>query len=171
MASEVIGGDAEAGEGGHVISEIGFDSAVRTGRLAAGKMDSTDNIDKAAARDAMSRADGPRLAKFANRGRVLSLKGSLHMPTRNISLTPEQDAFVEKVVQSGEYQNASEADALRVLQQRRQEDALKALRAQIKAGVEAIEGGDFVDVDAAELDNYLAQMEPSRHLREGQAGR
>ncbi len=45
------------------------------------------------------------------------------MPTRNISLTPEQDAFVEKVVQAGEYQNASEAvrDALRTLQQRRRE--------------------------------------------------
>ena len=32
------------------------------------------------------------------------------MPTRNISLTPEQDAFVEKVVAAGEYQNASEAE-------------------------------------------------------------
>jgi Arc/MetJ-type ribon-helix-helix transcriptional regulator len=31
------------------------------------------------------------------------------MPTRNISLTDEQDAFVEKVVKAGEYQNASEA--------------------------------------------------------------
>ncbi len=43
------------------------------------------------------------------------------MPTRNISLTPEQDAFVDKVVEAGEYQNASETvrDALRVLQQRR----------------------------------------------------
>ena len=53
------------------------------------------------------------------------------MPTRNISLTAEQDAFVE-----------SEAvrDALRALQQRRREDALKlkALRAQIKAGVDAL---------------------------------
>jgi len=81
------------------------------------------------------------------------------MPTRNISLTPEQDAFVEKVVKSGEYQNASEAvrDALRVLQQRRQEDALKlkALRAQIKAGVEALDRGDFVEVDEADLDGYL----------------
>jgi putative addiction module CopG family antidote len=39
------------------------------------------------------------------------------MPTRNISLTAEQDAFVENVVRAGEYQNASEAvrDALRVL--------------------------------------------------------
>ena len=67
------------------------------------------------------------------------------MPTRNISLTNEQDAFVEKVVKSGEYQNASEAvrDALRTLQQRRREDALKlkALRAQIKAGIDALDRG------------------------------
>jgi len=81
------------------------------------------------------------------------------MPTRNISLTAEQDAFVEKVVKAGEYQNASEAvrDALRALQQRRREDALKlkALRTQIKAGVEALDRGEFVDLDAAELEGYL----------------
>ena len=68
------------------------------------------------------------------------------MPTRNISLTAEQDAFIEKAVKSGEYQNASEAvrDALRVLRQRQREDALKlkALRAQIKAGVEALDRGE-----------------------------
>jgi antitoxin ParD1/3/4 len=81
------------------------------------------------------------------------------MPTRNISLTDEQDAFVEKVVEAGEYQNASEAvrDALRALQQRRREDALKlkALRVQIKAGVDVLDRGDFVEVDDAELDDYL----------------
>jgi antitoxin ParD1/3/4 len=81
------------------------------------------------------------------------------MPTRNISLTPEQDAFVEKVVKAGDYQNASEAvrDALRVLQQRRQEDALKlkALRMQLKAGVDALERGDFTEIDEADLDAYL----------------
>ena len=81
------------------------------------------------------------------------------MPTRNISLTDEQDAFVEKVVKSGEYQNASEAvrDALRALQQRRREDALKlkALRVQIKAGIDALDRGEFVEVDDAELDDYL----------------
>lgn len=81
------------------------------------------------------------------------------MPTRNISLTPEQDAFIEKVVKAGDYQNASEAvrDALRVLQQRRREDALKlkALRMQLKAGVEALERGDFTEIDETELDNYL----------------
>lgn len=81
------------------------------------------------------------------------------MPTRNISLTPEQDAFVDKVVETGEYQNASEAvrDALRALQQRRREDALKlkALRMQIKAGVDELERGDFIEVDAQDLDAYL----------------
>lgn len=81
------------------------------------------------------------------------------MPTRNISLTPEQDEFVEKIVKAGEYQNASEAvrDALRALQQRRREDELrlKALRTHIKAGAEALRRGEFVEVDDAELDNYL----------------
>jgi antitoxin ParD1/3/4 len=81
------------------------------------------------------------------------------MATRNISLTPEQDAFVKSVVKSGEYQNASEAvrDALRMLQLRRREDVLKlkALRVQIKAGVDALERGDFVEVDDSDLDDYL----------------
>lgn len=81
------------------------------------------------------------------------------MPTRNVSLTEEQDAFLERVVKAGEYQNASEAvrDALRALQQRRREDSLKltALRAQIKAGVGALDRGDFIEVDEAELDSYL----------------
>jgi antitoxin ParD1/3/4 len=81
------------------------------------------------------------------------------VPTRNISLTAEQDAFVERVVKAGEYQNASEAirDALRVLQQKRREDALKlrALRAQIKAGLDALERGDFTEVAEADLDDYL----------------
>ena len=84
------------------------------------------------------------------------------MPTRNINLTPEQDSFVDKVVKSGEYQNASEAvrDALRVLQQRRREDALKlkALRAQIKAGVDALDRGDFIEVSADRLEAYLDRL-------------
>lgn len=81
------------------------------------------------------------------------------MPTRNISLTTAQDDFVEKVVESGEYQNASEAirDALRALQQRRREDALKLklLRGEIKKGIDAIDRGDHVELDDNELAEYL----------------
>jgi len=93
------------------------------------------------------------------------------MPTRNISLTPEQDEFVEKVVKSGEYQNASEAvrDALRALQQRRREDELKlkALRTHIKAGADALKRGEFVEIDDAGLDAYLEGMAavPGRRKR------
>ncbi len=84
------------------------------------------------------------------------------MPTRNISLTAEQDAFVERVVKSGDYQNASEAirDALRVLQQKRREDALKlkALRAQTKAGLDALAAGKFIEIGEAQLEDYLADL-------------
>jgi antitoxin ParD1/3/4 len=93
------------------------------------------------------------------------------MPTRNISLTAEQDAFVEKLVNAGEYQNASEAlrDALRALEQRRREDELKlkALRMQIKAGIDAIKEGNFVEVEEGRLDGYLEELKatPTKRAR------
>jgi antitoxin ParD1/3/4 len=84
------------------------------------------------------------------------------MPTRNINLTAEQDAFVDEVVDAGEYQNASEAirDALRALQQRRREDSLKlkVLRAQVKAGTDALDRGEFTEVEDADLDGYLERL-------------
>ena len=48
-------------------------------------------------------------------------------------------------------------DALRALQQRRREDALKlkVLRAQIKAGVDALDCGDFIEVDDAVFEGFL----------------
>ena len=88
------------------------------------------------------------------------------MPTRHINLTAEQDAFVAEVVKAGDDQNASEAvrDALRALQQRRREDSLKLkiLRAQLKAGTDALDRGDFVEVDGADLDGYLKMVTPAR---------
>jgi antitoxin ParD1/3/4 len=47
-------------------------------------------------------------------------------------------------------------DALRVLQQKRREDALKlrALRAQIKAGLDELERGDFSEIAEADLAEY-----------------
>ncbi len=84
------------------------------------------------------------------------------MDTRNISLTDEQNAFIDKVVRSGEYENASEAirDAIRALQHRRREDMLKLklLRAQIEAGVDALDRGDLVELDGAELEAYLVGL-------------
>jgi antitoxin ParD1/3/4 len=81
-------------------------------------------------------------------------------------LTAGLDAFVERLVKTGDYQNATEEvrDALRALQQRR-EDALKrkVLRAQIKAGVDALKRGDFVEVDDADLEGLTTPS--GKHAR------
>ena len=93
------------------------------------------------------------------------------MPTRNVSLTAEQDAFVKRVVKAGEYQNASEAmrDALRALQQRRREDALKleALRAHIGQGIAALERDAADELEEDELEAYLSKLtkRPRRRKR------
>jgi antitoxin ParD1/3/4 len=89
------------------------------------------------------------------------------MPTRNINLTPEQDAFIEEAVKSGDYQNASEAvrDAIRALQQRRAIDALKIerLRRSIDAGLADLERGDYEEVDGADLEAWLDRLvDPAR---------
>lgn len=49
------------------------------------------------------------------------------MPTRNIVLTEQQAKFVEQMVASGRYQNASEVlrEGLRLVFQREQEDAMR----------------------------------------------
>ncbi|OKH88613.1 type II toxin-antitoxin system ParD family antitoxin [Thalassospira sp. TSL5-1] len=82
------------------------------------------------------------------------------MPTRNVNLTDDQDAFVEEMVKSGKYQNASEAmrDAVRGLQQRWREDELKLelLRKSIDSGMADLENGNYDDMDDAGLESWLA---------------
>src|SRR6202011_5643096 len=105
------------------------------------------------------------LAKIANGCILPALMGKSAMPTRNINLTAEQDAFVEEIVRAGKYQNASDAvrDAVRGLQQRLQEDELKVelLRTPIKTGLPAVESGAFTDTDDADLDATLARRAAS----------
>lgn len=84
------------------------------------------------------------------------------MPTRNISLTREQNEFVAKVVESGEYQNASEAmrDAVRALQQRREDDRLRLarLRAELQVGLDELERGDYTDMTSDELERWVMSL-------------
>lgn len=88
------------------------------------------------------------------------------MPTRNINLTPEQDAFIDDMLKNGEYANASEAlrDAIRALQQRRAMDALKLerLRRSIDAGIADLERGDYEEVDDADLEAWLDHLVEAR---------
>ena len=84
------------------------------------------------------------------------------MPNLNIDLTPEQNAFIEEMLTAGEYMNASEAirDAVRALQQRRAEEALRLdkLRLSINHGIAALDRGDYTDVEDEHLDDYLDDL-------------
>jgi antitoxin ParD1/3/4 len=89
------------------------------------------------------------------------------MPTRNISLTPEQDTFIDEMLKAGEYRNASEAmrDAIRALQQRRAEEALRLekLRVTIEQGIAALDRGEFTEVEDEGLDAYLDDLAAPAH--------
>lgn len=69
------------------------------------------------------------------------------MPTRNVSLTPELDLAVEKRVQSGRYENASEVirAALRALahQERMEHERIRVLRKAIQEGLASGIADDF----------------------------
>lgn len=88
------------------------------------------------------------------------------MPTRNVNLTAEQEAFVEEVVRRGRYQNASEAirDAIRGMQHRirAEELQLEALRAQVALGATALDEGRFEEIDEADLDAALDRLSALR---------
>lgn len=86
------------------------------------------------------------------------------MPTRNIVLTDHQAAFVEQLVVSGRYQNASEVlrQGLRMIEQREAEDAarLEALRGAVAVGAADFEHGRFTTFEIREdLGAHLSTLE------------
>ena len=85
------------------------------------------------------------------------------MPTRNVVLTDHQTDFVEQLVTSGRYQNASEVlrEGLRLIERRESEDDLRlaALRKAARIGIADIDAGAFRRFDSADgLDRHLAKL-------------
>jgi antitoxin ParD1/3/4 len=84
------------------------------------------------------------------------------MPTRNVVLSEHQHDFVERLLQSGHYQNASEVlrEGLRLVEERhRIEDAkLKALRQAARKGWQDIAAGHFTDVADEQLEDFIGQL-------------
>ncbi|NLC37171.1 MAG: type II toxin-antitoxin system ParD family antitoxin [Alcaligenaceae bacterium] len=91
------------------------------------------------------------------------------MPTRNVVLTEHQQSFVETLVQSGRYQNASEVlrEGLRLVEQREQLDAakLKALRDAANKGWDDLDTGRYTDVAGAGLEAFIGQLGQQAALR------
>ncbi len=67
------------------------------------------------------------------------------MATRNVVLTDAQSSLVDRLVETGRYQNASEAlrAGLRLLE--REENELNALRNQLSAGLAQARAGDLAE--------------------------
>ncbi len=67
------------------------------------------------------------------------------MATRNVVLTDAQSSLVDRLVETGRYQNASEAmrAGLRLLE--REESELDALRNQLSAGLAQARTGDLAE--------------------------
>lgn len=84
------------------------------------------------------------------------------MPTSNIVLTDQQHEFVESLVQSGRYQDASEVlrEGLRLVQDREREEAakLRALRAAADHGWADIAAGRYTDLDDDSLEDFIRRL-------------
>ncbi len=82
------------------------------------------------------------------------------MPTRNVVLTDHQAKFVEGLVSSGRYQNASEVlrEGLRLIETRdaNEQARLEALRAAVQVGLDNLEAGRYTKFDNFEdMQSYL----------------
>jgi antitoxin ParD1/3/4 len=93
----------------------------------------------------------------------LHLSEEIGMPTRNVVLTNYQASFVERLVSTGRYQNASEVlrEGLRMVEQREAEDALRleALRNAVRVGIADMEQGRYATFESgAQLRGHLASV-------------
>lgn len=75
------------------------------------------------------------------------------VPTRNVVLTARQASFVEQLVESGRYQNASEVlrEGLRLIEQRENDEAqrLQVLREAVAIGVADVDAGRYTAFEAS----------------------
>lgn len=84
------------------------------------------------------------------------------MPTRNVVLTEHQHKFVDSLVETGRYQNASEVlrEGLRLIEQRERLELvqLAALREAAAKGWADIDAGRYMDVSDDQLEDAIGQL-------------
>ena len=89
------------------------------------------------------------------------------MPQRNVTITPQQDEFVNILLSTGEFGNVSEIfrTALRLLEHEEQQKAIEAeiLHKSIQAGVEDIQAGRYTHIkNRKELAKFFAEKRNAR---------
>jgi antitoxin ParD1/3/4 len=81
---------------------------------------------------------------------------SCYYASMNVSLTPELEQLISDKVGTGMYQTASEVvrEGLRLLKDR--DD--RQLRADVRAGFEAVDRGEYTDYTASTIKNLAAEV-------------
>jgi len=96
------------------------------------------------------------------------------MPTRNVVITDRQAALIEKLVEGGEYQNASEVlrEGLRLVEERRIEYAVKlqTLRAAVQQGRDDLEAGLYTPFESADALADHLRLEADRIIADVEKG-
>jgi len=76
------------------------------------------------------------------------------MPTQNVNITDELEAFVKNQITGGHFKNVSEVHraALSLLARREEERSLRIekLRQEIQFGLDDVEAGRYTEYDSAE---------------------
>src|SRR5690348_15127571 len=76
------------------------------------------------------------------------------MPTKNVVVTQRQAKMIDRLVSSGQYQNASEVlrEGLRLIEERTREEKakLRALREAIQVGIDDLEAGRYTALRSSE---------------------
>lgn len=84
------------------------------------------------------------------------------MPTRNVVLTDYQEQLIERLVETGRFQNASEVlrEGVRLVEEResRHKESIKALRAELQIGIADIEAGRSAVYSASEFRNRVKTL-------------
>ncbi len=99
------------------------------------------------------------------------------MPTKNVNLTEHFVEFVDQLITSGKYKNASEVvrEGLRLLEQRTSEDQQKLalLRTLAAEGFEQIDQGQGIELpNEQRLAAHIAKLgrRAAKSVRDGKSG-
>ncbi|WP_159950035.1 type II toxin-antitoxin system ParD family antitoxin [Rhizobium sp. 18065] len=96
------------------------------------------------------------------------------MPIRDVDLTEYHEQVIDRLVESGRYQNASEVmrEGLRLVEQRENLEAAKlaALRDAAQQGFADLDQGRFIDLPAEGLEELLAELGLEAEAKRQKAG-
>ena len=97
------------------------------------------------------------------------------MRTRNVVITDHQAELIERLVESGHYQNASEVlrDGLRLVEERKAEQKakLKALRAAIDVGLADSAAGRYRTFDSDDELEAFVKSQIAKGYKRGKSAR